>query len=85
MTAAATHGLTALDDRHFGLLTLIVLSWLTLAYIGVRAERAGVGFVVALAAAALVVCMAAASVMLGLGAVQWWIAACAGIAWERRR
>ncbi len=73
-----------LDDRHANLLTPIVVLWLLVGYLAMRAERAGTyGFaVVAVAAIGAVVMQVTAG--LGLFAVQWIIAACIGMAIERR-
>ncbi len=73
-----------LDERHANSLTLIVVLWLLVGYLAMRAERAGTyGFAVVTAAAVGAVVMQVTA-GLGLFAVQWVIAAIIGMAIERR-
>ena len=64
---------THLDERHAGLLTLIVLGWVLAFYVGIRAARAGFATVLV----ATLVCLIAVAVALrvvdpavGLGLAQ---------------
>lgn len=87
MLIAAMHhaGLTtALDDRHFGLLSLIVLMWMVWFYVGIRAERDNIPAVAVAVAIGVALGLATFSLWLGLGAAQWIVCAALGVAWERK-
>jgi CDP-diglyceride synthetase len=88
MLIAAMHhaGLTtALDDRHFGLLTLIVLMWLFWFWFAMRAERnrSGRGRGVVIIAGLAILILLPFSPWIALGGVQWVLAASLGVAWQR--
>lgn len=75
---------TWLDDRHFNLLTPIVLVWLAWGLAAIWAEqRWGRGYLVIALAGVAVVAMAA--IGLGLGALLWVIAAVLGARYGRGR
>ncbi len=64
---------TDLDERHFGLLSLLVALWIVWYLIGREIGKAGI-----VIAAVIAVVMAAFDPWLGAGALQWVIAAAIG-------
>jgi hypothetical protein len=81
---------TALDDRHFGLLTLIVLMWAFWFWCAWSAEwRTKRGSNVVVCAGVAVAALLIISPWIALGAVQWMLAAGLGVliarATNRRR